>query len=103
MGLLPSIHARLHQVQDRHEEIAMLLSTQEVMADQNRFRDLSVEYSQLEPVVVTWTKWQQAGQSIEEAQDMLNGNDPELKELASEELSSATKQQQALWRLSCRS
>ena len=38
MSLLPSIHARLQQVQERHEEIAMLLATQEIMADQNRFR-----------------------------------------------------------------
>ena len=39
MSLLPSIHTRLHQAQERHEEIAMLLSTQEIMADQNRFRE----------------------------------------------------------------
>ena len=96
MSLLPSIHARLHQAQERHEEIAMLLATQEVMADQNRFRDLSVEYSQLEPVVVAWAKWQRAGQSMEEAKELLKSKDVELKELASEELASATEQQQAL-------
>ncbi len=74
----------------------MLLATQEIMADQNRFRELSVEYSQLEPVVVTWAKWQQAGQSMEEAQDLLKSPDAGMKELASEELASATEQQQAL-------
>ena len=74
----------------------MLLATQEIMADQNRFRDLSVEYSQLEPVVSTWTKWQQAGQSMEEAQSLLKSQDKEMQELASEELASATQQQQAL-------
>ncbi len=96
MSLLPSIHVRLHQAQERHEEIAMLLSTQEVMADQNRFRELSVEYSQLEPVVTTWTKWQQAGQSMEEAQSLIKGEDKEMQELAREELTSATAQQQQL-------
>ena len=74
----------------------MLLSTQEVMADQNRFRELSVEYSQLEPVVTTWAKWQQADQSIEEAQSLLKGQDKEMQELAREELNSATEQQQYL-------
>ena len=96
MSLLPSIHGRLHQAQDRHEEIAMLLSTQEVMADQNKFRDLSVEYAQLEPVVTTWGKWQQAAQSIEEAQSLLKGQDAEMQELAREELASATETQQVL-------
>ena len=74
----------------------MLLSTQEVMADQNMFRDLSVEYSQLEPVVQTWKKWQQADQSIEEAKGLLKSQDPEMRELANEELASATNYQQAL-------
>jgi peptide chain release factor 1 len=74
----------------------MLLSTQEIMADQNRFRELSVEYSQLEPVVTTWAKWQQADQSIEEAQSLLKGQDKEMQELAREELNSATEQQQEL-------
>ena len=74
----------------------MLLSTQEIMANQNRFRELSVEYSQLEPVVTTWGKWKQAGQSMEEAQSLLKGQDKEMQELASEELASATEQQQAL-------
>ena len=96
MSLLPSIHTRLHQAQERHEEIAMLLSTQEIMADQNRFRELSVEYSQLAPVVTTWTKWQQAGQSMEEAQSLLKSQDKEMQELAREELDIATAQQQEL-------
>lgn len=96
MSMLPSIHARLQQVQERHEEIAMLLSTQEVMADQNRFRELSVEYSQLEPVVTTWARWRDACQSIEEAQGLLKSKDKEMQELANEELASATEQQQAL-------
>ncbi len=96
MSLLPSIHARLHQAQERHEEIAMLLSTQEVMANQNRFRELSVEYAQLEPVVTTWAKWQQAGQSMEEAQSLIKGQDKEMQELAREELDSTTEQQQEL-------
>lgn len=96
MSLLPSIHARLQQAQERHEEIALLLATQEVMADQNHFRDLSVEYSQLEPVVTIWSQWQQAGQSIEEAQSLLKSSDAEMRELASEEVVDATQQQQTL-------
>ncbi len=96
MSLLPSIHIRLQQAQDRHEEIALLLSTQEVMADQNHFRELSVEYSQLEPVVSTLAQWQKIGQSVAEAEALLKSPDPEMRELASEELALAKQQQQAL-------
>ncbi len=59
MSLLPSLHTRLNQARERHEEIGILLGTPEILADQNRFRELSVEYSQLGPVVETWEKWQQ--------------------------------------------
>jgi len=96
MSLLPSIHIRLQQAQERHEECAMLLATQEIVADQNRFRELSVEYSQLEPIVSTWVQWQQAGQSIAEAENLLKSPDSEMRELASEELAGATQQQLAL-------
>ena len=98
MSLVPSIHIRLQQVQERHEEITFLLATQEVMADQNRFRELSVEYSQLEPVVMAWTMWQQAGKSIEEAKSLLQSQDADMRELANEELTLATGQQQELER-----
>ena len=54
-----SIHDRLQQVSARYEEIALLLSEPEVFSDQNRYRDLSREYAQLEPVVLSWREWQQ--------------------------------------------
>ena len=93
MSLLPSIHTRLRQAQDRHEEIAHLLASQEVMADQNRFRELSVEYSQLEPVVKTWQHWIRAGEDAEEARALLDNADSEMRELASEELNNANNRQ----------
>ena len=96
MSLLPSIHTRLDQARERHEEIGVLLGTQEILADQNRFRDLSVEYSQLGPVVETWEKWQQLDQSVEEAKSLLKSPDVEMQDLASEELASATAQREAL-------
>jgi peptide chain release factor 1 len=96
MSLLPSLHARLNQAHERHEEIGILLGTQEILSDQNRFRELSVEYSQLGPVVDAWDKWQQAGQSAEEAKTLLKSPDLEMQELASEEFASATGQQDAL-------
>ena len=74
----------------------MLLATQEVLADQNRFRELSREYSQLGPVVATWETWQQADRSIEEAQTLLKCGDTDMEELANEEISSATEQQKTL-------
>ena len=46
-----SIVSKLEKLSDRYEELAALLSDAEVITDQNKFRDYSKEYSELEPVV----------------------------------------------------
>ena len=82
-----SIRTRLQQIQARFEEIALLLSQPEVMADQNQFRELSVEYAQVEPLVKAWDAFQGNEQVMADARQMLA--DPDLKELAEEELAHA--------------
>ncbi len=96
MSLLPSILQRLQQAKERHEEITLLLSSQEIMANQNHFRELSREYAQLEPIVATWNAWQAALADIQDAQSMLKSKDKEMHELAEEELQEATGTQENL-------
>jgi len=96
MSLLPSISARLSQARERYEEVGILLGTPEIISDQKRFRELSVEYSQLGPVVETWKEWQLAGRSVDEAKALLKSADVEMQELASEEIASASEQQRKL-------
>jgi peptide chain release factor 1 len=93
-----SIYNRLHQVSSRHEEIALLLGEPEVFSDQNRFRDLSREYAQLEPVVEAWRQWQATQSAIEEAQAIANENDQELRKMAQEELDSGQRRLESLER-----
>jgi peptide chain release factor 1 len=96
MSLQQSIRDRLRQVQERLEEVSALMSQPGVISDQNRFRDLSREYAQLEPVVSTWQQWRDTGKSIREVNTMLDEGDAELRELASEELAEATHRLEAL-------
>ncbi len=79
-----SIRNKLDHLVDRYEEIAGLLAEPEVMSDQNQFRKLSVEYSQLEPVVKEYQHYRQAIEDRKSAQEMLS--DPEMKDMAQEEL-----------------
>ena len=81
-----SIRDRLMQVAARYEEIGLLLSDPSVFSDQDRFRELSREYAQLEPVVQSWSKWQRAQASIDEARQMLEEPDPDLRAMANEEI-----------------
>ena len=84
-----SILSKLDTLGDRQEEVAGLLAEPEVMADQNQFRQLSMEYSQLDPIVIEYKHYMQALEDKKTAEEMLS--DPELKEMAQEELSDAKK------------
>ena len=46
-----SLLLRLDEISERYEELGVLLSDPSVISDQNKFRDFSKEYSDLEPVV----------------------------------------------------
>jgi len=91
-----SIRERLNQVSSRYEEVGLLLSQPEVFSNQNRFRDLSVEYAQLEPLVKSWLDWQTTQQAIEEAQLMLEESDPDMRQLAEDELQLSTVRLESL-------
>jgi peptide chain release factor 1 len=93
-----SIQDRLKQVAGRYEEIGLLLSEQEVFTDQNRYRELSTEYSQLEPLVRCWSRWLRVRTSMDEARQMLREADPDLRAMAEEELRGGEKRLESLER-----
>jgi len=81
-----SLEERLQQVSEKYEEIALLLSQPEVFSDQNRYRDLSREYAQIEPIVLSWREWQQTRTAIDDLNQMMGESDPEMRQMATEEL-----------------
>ncbi len=83
-----SIADKLEQLAARHEEVAALLAEPDVIADQNRFRELSQEFAQLEPVRNTFNRYKQALANISNAEEMLEDADDEMRSLAREELES---------------
>lgn len=86
-----SIKAKLQSLIERHEEVSALLGEANVISDQNKFRDLSKEYSHLEPIVKAFKEYTQALEDKEAAYEMLNEKDAELVEMAKEELKSANE------------
>lgn len=84
-----SIEEKLRGLSDRYDELSALLSDAGVINHQNKFRDYSKEYAQLEPVIECFKKWQNVVSAIDQAHELKAseaGNDPELKELINEEL-----------------
>jgi peptide chain release factor 1 len=83
-----SIRNKLEKLVERHQEVSAMLSDPEVIANNDKFRELSMEYSRLEPVVSRYTDYQRVLGEQAQAQEMLDGDDAELRELGREELTS---------------
>ncbi len=78
----------------RLQEVEMLLSQPEVYADPARLRDLNREQKELAPVVTAFRELEAARDMQREAEGMLS--DPELRDLAREELLEARERQERL-------
>ena len=89
-----SIRAKLENLSERLQEISALLSDPDTIADQNKFRALSQEYAELEPVIDCFNRYQQAEEDIETSQEMMS--DPEMKEMAEEEFKAAKQLREEL-------
>jgi peptide chain release factor 1 len=74
-----SILAKLEQLSMRLEEINALLSDQSVAYDQNKFRDLSIEHSQLSPVNDKYKEYLSTIDNINAEIKLLEEEDDDIK------------------------
>ncbi len=79
----------LEDILVRYEEIQEELNSPEIANDQDRYRKLMKEYSNLTPLVEKYKEYKDAKQTIEDSLAMMNEPDEEMRELAKEELASA--------------
>ena len=84
-----SIKLKLENLSERYQEIAALLSQPEVQNNQKQQRSLSQEYAQIGPLVDCFRRYEQAQAQCQSARDMSNDSDPDLRELAREEMRDA--------------
>ena len=85
-----SLLTKLETLTDRHEEVSALLGDSEIISDQDKYRDLSREYSELEAVVRCYADYSQVKTDIEEARIILQDSDPDLREMAQEEITASS-------------
>ncbi|MGE0114399.1 MAG: peptide chain release factor 1 [Steroidobacteraceae bacterium] len=81
-----SIKHKLDRLAERHAEVSALLADPDTINDNNQFRELSMEYARLEPVVTRYGGFQQLLRERGAALDMAEGSDLEMRELGREEV-----------------
>jgi len=92
-----SLQEKLTVLVEQHEETGHLLSDPGVIADQNRFRTLSKEYAEIEPLVRAFHQYQSALQTEQSAMQLLQlEKDPEMRNMAEDEIATAKQQQRDL-------
>ncbi len=88
--------ANLEDVVDRFREVEGLLSDPAVIGDQKRYRELTKEHADLVEVVTTYNEYKQVASDIAGNRELLQDDDPEMKELAKAELPELEERQQQL-------
>lgn len=82
-----SMRSRLEQLSQRLIEVDALLAEPEIANDMDRFRKLSRERAEIDPVVELFKSYESTEADLETAMEMMS--DPELKEMGEEEMKAA--------------
>ncbi|WP_290923313.1 peptide chain release factor 1 [Halodesulfovibrio sp.] len=84
--------AKLEHLERKFEDLEQQLSSPEVFGDQERYRKLTKAHSDLKEVVDAFRKYRTMQESLEENRELMNDSDPELAEMAKEEVKELERQ-----------
>src|SRR5574344_665395 len=88
---------KLDDLHARFEEVATLITDPSVIADQQRYVRLTKEYRDLEKLMNAGKEYSNVLGNLEEGKQMLmSESDPEMKDMAREEIASSEAQLPAL-------
>ncbi|MEK7264414.1 MAG: peptide chain release factor 1 [Bacteroidota bacterium] len=77
------MNEKLKKIQERYLELNELLSSPEIISNQNKFREMSKEHRSLEEIVRLYEEQQKLDNELQQAQEILRSNtDREFVELA---------------------
>jgi peptide chain release factor 1 len=99
----PFLRQQLEKYALRLQELEFLLSREDIMADMTQFLALSREHAEMTQIAGRYARYLQTETNAQSAQEMLDGDDAEMREMAQEELSTCqadlTKLEDELQRL----
>ncbi|MGI9310860.1 MAG: PCRF domain-containing protein, partial [bacterium] len=88
----PATEEKLRRLAERREEIQALLSDPEVIAAQARFRELSIELAEIEPLADAFAHHRRLARQLSELRAMLDDGDDGIRDLAKEEMPAALRE-----------
>ena len=79
---------KIKKIEEKYKELGVTLSDPDVIADYNKFRDLSKQRKAMEETVETYNAYKAAQEAIDEAREMLHGEkDQTMRDYLNNEIS----------------
>lgn len=82
---------RLADIEKRYIDLSDKINDPEVISNNEEWRKLMKEHSDISPIVEKYREYKETEEAVEEAREMLDDSDEEMKALAKEEFSEGRK------------
>ena len=87
---------KLQSVEANYEELTALLASPAVQSDSNEYRKHAKALAEIEPLVERFREYKGVLNEIAQAKELVKGSDPDMRELAEEELRGLETREEAL-------
>ena len=78
---------KIKKIEEKYQELGVILSDPDVIADYNKFRDLSKQRKAMEETVETYNAYKESQEAIDDAKDMLHSEkDATMREYLNNEI-----------------
>ncbi len=89
---------KMAEVEGRYEELEELLADPALPEDRREYSRVAKEHADLSEVVACYREWRKLAQEVRDNRELLQEGDPEIQDLAAEELDALKSRQDALER-----
>jgi peptide chain release factor 1 len=87
---------KLIGVEERHSEVEKLLSDPKIVQDRVAYQKYVREHAELNKIVTVYRQYKQTLQNLEDSQELLKDSDPEIKDLARDEIAALAREKEKL-------
>ena len=87
---------KLESIEKRYEELSKSLSQKEVISNTELYKKYSKEFKELGDIVELYRKLKTVNKELKEAEDLAKSDDPEMKELAKQEIDDLTSEKEKI-------
>ena len=87
---------KLLGVEERFVDVEKQLSDPKIVQDRDAYQKYVREHAELNKIVTVYRQYKQILQNLEESQDLLKDADPEIKDLARDEIAALTREKESI-------